>query len=79
MPTPDQEIVDDKEKKIIFACGLKSNLRSNPPEHFGEHFKTISEEQSGQQFGGDPSQNIPETTRTSSRNSRSKRRVRKKI
>ena len=60
MPKQDQEIVDDKEKKIIFACGLRSNLRSNPPEHFGEHFKTLSEEKSGTQFGGDP---IPEHSR----------------
>lgn len=55
MQTQDQEIVDDNEKKrTIFACGLKTNLED------GEHFKPLSEEQSGQQFGGDP---IPEHSR----------------
>lgn len=58
MRTQDQEIVDGNDKKrTIFACGLKSNLEEQTP---GEHFKTLYEEQSGQQFGGDP---IPKHSR----------------
>lgn len=52
-----------KHQEIIDDNRLKRNLT----EHFGE--------QSGQQFGGTQSQDIPETTQTSFRKSRSKGRV----
>lgn len=63
-----------QDQEVIDQNSLKGSMRSNPRNIMSSNQKTLFKVESFSEPSGDPFQNIPETTQTSSRESRSERR-----